>query len=69
MSLDRFNPNVFDVQGIVPVGYALFAVVLGLAAGTIVRRTLPALAITLGVFVVSARRDRGMSCGRTTCTH
>lgn len=51
VSLDRFNPNVFDVQGIVPVGYALFAVALGIAAGTIVRRTLPALAITLGVFV------------------
>ena len=51
VNLDRFNPNVFDVQGIVPVGYALFAVALGIAAGTIVRRTLPALAITLGVFV------------------
>ncbi|HET7015395.1 MAG TPA: hypothetical protein VFI65_15870 [Streptosporangiaceae bacterium] len=51
VSLDRFNPNVFDVQGIVPVGYALFAVALGLAVGTIVRRILPALAITLGVFV------------------
>jgi ABC-type transport system involved in multi-copper enzyme maturation permease subunit len=51
VSLDRFNSNVFDVQGIVPVGYALFAVALGIAVGTIVRRTLPALAITLGVFV------------------
>ena len=52
LNLDRFNLNVFDVQGIVPVGYAVFAVALGIAAGTIVRRTLPALAITLGVFVV-----------------
>ena len=42
---------MFDVQGIVPVGYALFAVALGIAAGTIVRRLLPALAITLGGFV------------------
>ena len=51
VSLDRFNPNVFDLQGIVPVGYAIFAVALGIAAGTLVRRTLPALAITLGGFV------------------
>ena len=53
VSLDRFNLNVFDVQGIVPVGYAVFAVALGIAAGTIVRRTLPALAITLGVFIAA----------------
>ncbi len=51
VSLDRFNPNVFDGQGIVPVAYSLFAVALGITAGTIVRRPLPALAITLGVFV------------------
>jgi len=51
LNLDRFNVNVFDVQGIVPVGYAVFAVALGIAAGTLVRRMLPALAITLGVFV------------------
>ena len=46
----NFLPGPFDTQRIVPVSYALFAVALGLAAGTLVRRTLPALAITLGVF-------------------
>jgi hypothetical protein len=51
LNLDRFNLNVFDVQGIVPVGYAVFAVALGIATGTIVRHMLPALAITLGGFV------------------
>jgi hypothetical protein len=51
VSLDRFNLNVFDLQGIVPVAYAIFAVALGIATGTLVRRTLPALAITLGGFV------------------
>jgi hypothetical protein len=51
VGLDRFNANVFDVQGIVPVGYALFAVALGIAAGTIMRRALPALATTLAIFV------------------
>lgn len=46
----NFQPSQFDIQGIVPVGYALFAVALGIAAGTLLRRTLPALAITIGVF-------------------
>jgi hypothetical protein len=46
----NFLPSQFDIQGIVPVGYALFAAALGIAAGTLLRRTLPALAITIGVF-------------------
>jgi hypothetical protein len=46
----NFQPGQFDIQGIVPVGYAVFAVALGIAAGTLLRRTLPALAITIGVF-------------------
>jgi hypothetical protein len=50
LQLDRFVPNRFDIQGIVPVGYALFAVALGIAAGVVFRRTLPALAVTLGGF-------------------
>jgi ABC-type transport system involved in multi-copper enzyme maturation permease subunit len=45
-----FTPGQFDTQDIVPVGYALFAVALGIAAGTLLRRALPALAITIGVF-------------------
>jgi hypothetical protein len=48
---DAFQPGRFDIQGIVPVGYALFAVALGIAAGTLARSTLAALAVTLGVFV------------------
>jgi hypothetical protein len=46
-----FQPGFFDVQGIVPVGYALFATALGIAAGTLLRRTLPAIAVVLGGFV------------------
>jgi len=46
----NFQPGQFDIQGIVPIGYALFAVALGIAVGTLLRRTLPALAITIGVF-------------------
>lgn len=41
----------FDIQGIVPVAYALFAVALGIAVGSVVRRVLPSLATTLAVFV------------------
>jgi hypothetical protein len=48
---NRFDPSRFDVQGIAPVAYALFAAALGLAAGAVVRRILPALAITVIGFV------------------
>jgi hypothetical protein len=47
----NFRAGQFDVQGIVPVSYALFAVALGIAAGAVLRRTVPALATTIGVFV------------------
>ncbi len=48
----NFQPSQFDIQGIVPVGYAVFAVALGIAAGALLRRTLPAMAITLVVFTL-----------------
>ncbi len=48
----NFQPGQFDIQGIVPVGYALFAVALGIAAGALLRRTMPALAITVVVFTL-----------------
>ncbi len=51
---NRFNK--FDVQGIVPVAYAIFGAALGLAAGAVIRRTLPALAATLGIMVATANR-------------
>ena len=43
--------QAFDVQGIVPVAYALFAVALGIAVGSVLRRVLPSLAVTLALFV------------------
>lgn len=48
----NFQPSQFDIQGVVPVGYALFAVALGIAAGAILRRTLPAMAVTLVLFTL-----------------
>jgi hypothetical protein len=43
--------QAFDIQGIVPVAYALFAVALGIAVGSVLRRVLPSLATTLALFV------------------
>jgi hypothetical protein len=55
--LDRVNGNqftsVFDQRGIVPIGYAAFAFALGVTAGVLIRRTLPAMAAALGGFVVA----------------
>jgi hypothetical protein len=50
LKLQNFQPGQFDIQGIVPAGYAVFAVALGIAAGTLLRRTLPAMAVTIAVF-------------------
>lgn len=46
----RFYPGQFDLQGLVPVAYCLFAVTLGTAAGTVIRRPIPAIAATVAVF-------------------
>ena len=50
LTAGAFQVNHFDVTGVVPVGYALFAMALGFCAGTLLRRTLPALAVTLAGF-------------------
>jgi hypothetical protein len=47
----RMGPLLFAARGIVPIGYAAFAFALGVTVGMLVRRTLPAMAITLAVFV------------------
>lgn len=49
---DRFTTLKFDLQGLAPVGYTLFASALGLAAGVLWRRTLPAIATTAGGFLL-----------------
>jgi hypothetical protein len=43
----------FDVRGVAPLAYALFALALGTAAGTIVRHTVGAMALTLGAVVAT----------------
>ena len=51
VNTNRFTRGVFDERGIVPIGYAAFAFALGLTAGTLIRRTVPAMATTLFAFV------------------
>ncbi|MEV4566063.1 ABC transporter permease [Nonomuraea sp. NPDC049419] len=43
-------PLVFGARGIAPMGYAVFAFVLGVTVGMLVRRALPAMALTLAIF-------------------
>jgi ABC-type transport system involved in multi-copper enzyme maturation permease subunit len=47
----RLTPGEFSQSGIVIIGYAAFAFSLGVAAGLLIRRTLPAMAVTLAIFV------------------
>lgn len=50
LTAGAFGATRFDVTYIVPVGYAIFAMALGICAGTLLRRALPALAVTLAGF-------------------
>ena len=45
------RPRPVRPQGIVPVAYSVFALALGIAAGALLRRTLPAIAVTLAGFI------------------
>jgi hypothetical protein len=49
----RFGTQVYDTHYIVPIGYAAFAFGVGVTAGVLWRRTLPAMATTLVVFVAA----------------
>lgn len=46
------NLDLFVVTGIVPAAWWLFAFVLGVAVGALLRKLLPAMAVTLTVFVL-----------------
>jgi hypothetical protein len=52
IAFSRISPLVFDARGVAPLGYAAFAFALGAAAGVFLRRTLPAMAVTLAIFAV-----------------
>lgn len=48
---ERFG-RLYDFQGALPVAASVFAVAAGIAAGAYLRRTVPAMASTIGIFVV-----------------
>jgi ABC-2 family transporter len=52
-SHDRIMPLVFGARGVVPVAYAVFAFLLGVSLGMLMRRTVPAMATTLAVYVAA----------------
>jgi hypothetical protein len=50
----RMTPfTSFDQRGLVPIGYAAFAFVLGVTAGAVIRRTLPAMAVVLAGYAAA----------------
>jgi hypothetical protein len=50
--LPRLSPELFASRGLAPIGYAAVAFTLGVLAGAVVRRTVPAMALTLAAYVV-----------------
>ena len=50
IAMNQFSPLVFATHGITPLGYAAFAFALGVTAGALIRRTIPAMAVTLAIF-------------------
>jgi ABC-type transport system involved in multi-copper enzyme maturation permease subunit len=49
---DRFGALTFTSRNIAPIGYAAFAFLLGTVIGLLVRRTVPAMALTLALFTM-----------------
>jgi hypothetical protein len=45
-----FSLLAFDTRGVTPIGYAAFAFTLGVTTGILIRRAVPAMAVTLAVF-------------------
>lgn len=48
---NAFETGRFDIMGVVPVAYALFAMALGIAAGAMLRRTVPAIGLTVAGYI------------------
>jgi ABC-type transport system involved in multi-copper enzyme maturation permease subunit len=47
----RFNPPAYDFEGPVLIGVTVMALALGIAAGTVTRRTIPAILLTLALIL------------------
>lgn len=51
--MNRFGSGLFGERNVVPLGYAAFGFMLGAVAGLLMRRTLPAMASTIVVFLAA----------------
>jgi hypothetical protein len=49
----RFNSTWYDTQGHVPAACMLFALAVGVAASALIRRTIPAMSVTLVVYAAA----------------
>ena len=49
----RISPSTFEQRGIVPIAYVAFALLTGVAVGAVIRRVVPATAVTLLIVVVT----------------
>jgi ABC-2 family transporter len=49
----RFDPQSFDFEGAAPLAYMVFAVALAILAGTLLRRSIPAMVVTLVGFTIA----------------
>jgi hypothetical protein len=47
----RMDAQAFDLEGVVPLSYMAFALALAIAAGTLLRRAIPAMVVTVGGFL------------------
>lgn len=48
----RLNSVVFGARGVVPIAYTLFGLTLGIVVGLLIRRSVPAMAVTLAGIVL-----------------
>jgi hypothetical protein len=49
--LGKFNPAFFNIEGLAPVARVIFAFALAICLGTALRRTIPAMALTLFLYL------------------
>ncbi len=50
LGMSPFSLLAFDAHGVVPIGYAAFGFALGVTTGILIRRAIPAMAVTLAIF-------------------
>jgi hypothetical protein len=53
LAMGRFSSLLFATHGITPLGYAAFGFALGVTAGALIGRTVPAMAVTLAIFAAA----------------